>query len=182
MQQRPPWLHSTLPSIIRFQETKLTNINSLKAASLLPALHANSFTYLGSAGASGGLLCAWDASFITMERSVNHEFSMTTIFKLDASGTTIAVTNCYGPCTHGEKGPFLDELWHIHTNINSLWVVLQDFNLVRLPEERSNDSFNSLEAAMFNEAIDDLELVEIPLNDRCFNWSNHQAGWLPSKC
>ena len=51
---------------------------------------------------------------------------------------------------------------------------LGDFNITRGPEERSNDNFNAGEAALFNEAIDDIELVEVLLQDRRFTWSNRQ--------
>jgi len=53
-------------------------------------------------------------------------------------------------------------------------VDLGDFNITRGLEERSNDNFSAGEAALFNEVIDDIELVEVLLQDRCFTWSNRQ--------
>jgi hypothetical protein len=38
----------------------------------------------------------------------------------------------------------------------------------------SNDNFNVSEAAIFNDFINNLELIEIPLLDRQFTWSNLQ--------
>jgi len=62
----------------------------------------------------------------------------------------------------------------IHAGIQGAWVDLGDFNITRGPEERSNDNFNAGEAALFNEAIDDIELVEVLLQDQRFTWSNRQ--------
>lgn len=55
-----------LPSIICFHETTLTDITSFKVASFLPGSHSTSLAFLGSTGASRGLLCAWDSSFLAL--------------------------------------------------------------------------------------------------------------------
>jgi hypothetical protein len=49
-----------------------------------------------------------------------------------------------------------------------------DFNLLRAPRDKSNGNFNSSEAALFNDFINNLGLLEIPLLDRQFTWSNQQ--------
>jgi hypothetical protein len=49
-----------------------------------------------------------------------------------------------------------------------------DFNLIRPPRDKSNDNFNVSEAALFNDSINNLGLIEIPLSDRQFTWSNLQ--------
>jgi hypothetical protein len=43
-----------------------------------------------------------------------------------------------------------------------------DFNLTRSPRDRSNDNFNDLEAGLLN------GIIEIPLLDCHFTWSNQQ--------
>jgi hypothetical protein len=49
-----------------------------------------------------------------------------------------------------------------------------DFNLVRTPRDKSNQRINSQESASFNDFINTLGLLEIPLLDRQFTWSNQQ--------
>jgi hypothetical protein len=51
---------------------------------------------------------------------------------------------------------------------------LGDFNLTRSPRDKSNGNFNSIEAGFFNNFINTLGLIEIPLLDRQFTWSNQQ--------
>jgi endonuclease/exonuclease/phosphatase family metal-dependent hydrolase len=52
--------------------------------------------------------------------------------------------------------------------------LLGDFNLIRTSRDKSNDNFNPSEAACFNDFINLLGLLEIPLLDRQFTWSNMQ--------
>jgi hypothetical protein len=47
---------------------------------------------------------------------------------------------------------------------------MEDFNLVQTPRDKSNGNFNSSEAALFNDFINNLGLLEIPLLDRQFTW------------
>jgi hypothetical protein len=44
--------------------------------------------------------------------------------------------------------------------------------LIRAPRDKSNDNFNS--SALFNSFINNLGLIDIPLLDRQFAWSNQQ--------
>jgi endonuclease/exonuclease/phosphatase family metal-dependent hydrolase len=51
-------------------------------------------------------------------------------------------------------------------------MLIGDFNLIRSPHEKNNPSFDHLSADLFNEKINELALLEIPLFDRLFTWSN----------
>jgi len=56
--------------------------------------------------------------------------------------------------------------------VNGPWVVMGDFNLTRDPGDKNNGRFNYTEANEFNELINTLCLIEIPLTDRAYTWSN----------
>jgi hypothetical protein len=47
-----------------------------------------------------------------------------------------------------------------------------DFNLLRAPRDKSNNNFNPVEAIAFNDLINNQCVLEIPLLDRQFTWSN----------
>jgi hypothetical protein len=49
-----------------------------------------------------------------------------------------------------------------------------DFNLIRTPHDNSTGNFNAAESNLFNGVINNLGLIEIPLFDRQFTWSNQQ--------
>jgi len=51
---------------------------------------------------------------------------------------------------------------------------LGDFNLLRRPKDRNRDGADPNEVFLFNEAINKLDLVELPLHDRHYTWTNKQ--------
>jgi hypothetical protein len=54
------------------------------------------------------------------------------------------------------------------------WLLMGDFNLIRSPQDRNKAGGNINEMLLFNEAISNLGLVDIPLKGRKFTWSNMQ--------
>jgi hypothetical protein len=82
----------------------------------------------------------------------------------------------YGPCESALKPLFLAELASIAGNVSGPWAVLGDFNLLQNPTDRSNNNFDARDADLFNSWINDAGLIEIPLLDRLFTWSNNQPS------
>ena len=54
------------------------------------------------------------------------------------------------------------------------WLIVGDFNLYRSPVDRNRDGVDHAKMYLFNEAISALGLIELPLNGKCFTWSNKQ--------
>lgn len=54
------------------------------------------------------------------------------------------------------------------------WLIVGDFNLIRRPEDRNMPGGDINEIFLFNEAISNLGLIEIPLLGRKFTWTNKQ--------
>jgi endonuclease/exonuclease/phosphatase family metal-dependent hydrolase len=65
-------------------------------------------------------------------------------------------------------------LEQIFASISTPVAFCGDFNLMRAPRDKSNDNFNLSEATLFNNFINSLGLLVIPLLDRQFTWSNQQ--------
>jgi hypothetical protein len=55
-------------------------------------------------------------------------------------------------------------------------MVIGDFNLVRAPIDKNFGAFNASEAHMFNDVVNRIRLIEIPLLDRSYTWSNKRAN------
>lgn len=55
------------------------------------------------------------------------------------------------------------------------WVLGGDFNLIKGPENRNKPGEEVTKMNMFNEAIVDLDLTDIPFSRRNFTWSNMQS-------
>ena len=73
------------------------------------------------------------------------------------------------------KHSFLAELISIASSIQGAWALVGDFNLIWFPGDKSNDNFDVHEASIFNEFINDSSLLEIPLLDRRYTWTNNQS-------
>jgi endonuclease/exonuclease/phosphatase family metal-dependent hydrolase len=54
------------------------------------------------------------------------------------------------------------------------WILLGDFNFYRSLDDRNRGGGNFQDTLIFNDVIDYLGLVELPLKGRAFTWSNMQ--------
>ena len=54
------------------------------------------------------------------------------------------------------------------------WLVVGDFNLLRKPMDRNREGADLNNFFLFNEAINKLDLIELPLHGRQFTWTNKQ--------
>jgi hypothetical protein len=91
------------------------------------------------------------------------------------------LTNVYAPCQAEDKLAFLEWLKSIQMPDNMDWLILEDFNLIRRPENRNKEGGNIMEMFLFNVAISALGLNEITLQGRKYTWSNKQASPLLEK-
>ena len=97
------------------------------------------------------------------------------VLQLTTSDLRLALTNVYGPADHAFTDQFLSDLSNVASTINDPWIIIGDFNLTRAPSDKNTTSFNSSLASRFNQMIDDLQLIELPLLDRLFTWTNKRA-------
>lgn len=164
-------LISQRPTLVALQETKLNQVERAKLRSFLPA-RLSSHSDLPSVGAAGGILTAWDDSVCSLRSSTHGAYTLTSSFSLKRDGTCFTLTNVYAPTAYDEKVPFLRELDDIASVVSEPWILIGDFNLTRNPLDKNSDNFNFREAQLFNDSINRLELIEIPLVDRAYTWSN----------
>jgi len=69
------------------------------------------------------------------------------------------------------------------TNIHGAWLLVGDFNLLRCAfnllrcaSDKNTHHFNSSLADSFNTCINSLALLELPLLDRLYTWSNKRSS------
>lgn len=85
------------------------------------------------------------------------------------------VTNIYAPSSPDLRSNFHAELKSLSPPANTLWMLAGDFNMIHYPHEKNNSNFHTLEAESFNDCINDLCLLELPLLDRRYTWSNRRT-------
>lgn len=84
------------------------------------------------------------------------------------------MTAIYAPCTPVGKTEFLDWFREIEMPAETDWLIVGDFNLLRKPKDRNRYGDDPNEMFLFNEAINKLDLIELPLHGRQVTWTNKQ--------
>lgn len=163
------------PSIALFQETKLLKPDTIKIRSILPRF-LDSNNHLDAISSAGGILSATNSRCFTLLSCDHRRFSSTLTLSCLASQHAVYITNVYAPSQRDLKRDFLDELKQTEPPPQSPWLLIGHFNLIRFPNEKNNNNFRRSEADAFNDTIDQLALIELPLLDRQFTWSNKRPS------
>jgi exonuclease III len=163
------------PDVICLQETKMDIITRGMARSLW-GIHHLDWVYLGSEGASGGILLMWDRRVVEKIDEAIGLFSVSCKFKCVEEQNEWAFSGVYGPQTDRERRLMWEELSGLASWWSTSWCLGGDFNVVRFPSERSGaDQFTS---AMndFSEFIFSMGLRDIQLEGGRYTWSNNREN------
>jgi hypothetical protein len=132
--------------------------------------------YQPSVGRSGGILNIWDSSVLSGDRVFQNSFPLSVDFKSAKDDGAWTLTNIYAPCQNAQQLAFLTWFHNIQVADDVDWLIVGDFNLIRSPNDRNKPGGNLNEMLLFNEAISNLGLIEIPMKGRKFTWSNMHAA------
>ena len=78
----------------------------------------------------------------------------------------------YGPNDNNLWGDLWDELVGIQQHWNVPWCCFGDFNIVRFPSERRSGSRLTLVMEKISEFIENLNLIDLPLEGGSYTWSS----------
>ncbi|KAJ1256155.1 hypothetical protein BS78_K076500 [Paspalum vaginatum] len=107
-----------------------------------------------------------------LESTIVRHYSINCRITLPAANTQLAITNVYAPSDHRDSDFFLEILAEIQSHISEPWMIIGDFNLIRSADEKSSRLVDQRLCNLFNSAMDKLALMELPLLDSLFTWSN----------
>jgi hypothetical protein len=141
-----------------------------------PTLYLNTYRTLPANGTSGGLITAWNGSHFSCTDSFISMNSLTVLLSERSSDLCLRITNVYAPSIPELCLAFLDDIKEITLDNNIPWFIYRDFNMIRYACEKNNDNFRSNEVDAFNDMVDNICLIEFPLLDRQFTWSNRRAS------
>jgi endonuclease/exonuclease/phosphatase family metal-dependent hydrolase len=74
------------------------------------------------------------------------------------------------------KRLFIQELHALKNVVKPAWLLLGDFNLIYLDQDKSNGRLNRRSMSRFQRALNHMEVQEIHLSGRRFTWSNEQRS------
>ncbi|CAN6180303.1 unnamed protein product [Urochloa humidicola] len=84
----------------------------------------------------------------------------------------LTITNVYAPADHRDSRLFLNGLLELAPHVHGPWLLVGDFNLVRDTGDKNNGHINHALCSAFNDTVDALGVIELPLLERLFTWSN----------
>lgn len=160
-------------NIICLQETKRETFDLSYLKKFYPR-HLDSFAFYPSTGASGGLLTVWNSNLYDGDVVHSNSYAVTIKFICLMDQSSFHLSNVYGPTHSSGKMAFITWLLNFNTTSFDDWLLADDFNLCRCADDRNKPKGNITEVQLFNNAIIDLDLVDIPFSGRRFTWSNMQ--------
>lgn len=159
--------------ILCLQETKREQFDLSYIRKFCPS-QFDDFVFLPSVGASGGTITLWNSSVFRGSLIFQNSFATSVQFHSLHNNDSWVLTNIYAPCTPQGKRDFVAWLKNISMPSNIDWLLVGDFNLYRNPSDRNRDGADYAEMFLFNDAISNLGLIELPLKGKHFTWSNKQ--------
>ena len=164
--------------IICLQETKLSKIGRSEIGSLWGNRFAD-WVSLESEGASGGVLIMWDKRATEVQEWVKGQYSISCRFRNVQDQFEWAFLGVYGPNADAERFILWEELAGVRSWWGVPWCIGGDFNVVRFPSEKLGGGRFTSAMRIFSDFISEMELIDLPLKEGPFTWSNNQDP--PSK-
>lgn len=134
------------------------------------------FIHKLAVGKSGGILVAWDAKVMEVINHLIGAFLVSILGRNKEDEKLWAFSSVYGSCDQGHQAEF-GLLWVELSNIRSdwdvPWCVGGDLNVIWYPGERLGASTMTRHMQQFNEFIQELDLVDLPLQGATFTWTNN---------
>uniref|UniRef100_A0A2N9GX79 Reverse transcriptase domain-containing protein n=1 Tax=Fagus sylvatica TaxID=28930 RepID=A0A2N9GX79_FAGSY len=132
-----------------------------------------------SEGAFGGTLIMWDRRVVEVQNCVKGQYTISCRFKNIQDQREWAYSGVYGPNVDANRGILWEELTGVHSWWGVPWCIGGNFKVVRFPSEKLRAGRHTRAMQDFSDFIFELGLVDFPLLEGQFTWSNNQDP--PSK-
>ncbi|RVW21770.1 LINE-1 retrotransposable element ORF2 protein [Vitis vinifera] len=162
------------PDVVMIQETKKEKCDRRLVGSVWTVRNKD-WVFSPACGASGGILFIWDSKKLSKEEVVLGSFSISVKFALEGCGP-LWISAVYGPNSPSLRKDFWVELYDICGLTFPLWCVGGDFNVIRRSSEKLGGSRLTSSMRDFDSFISESELLDPPLRNASFTWSNMQES------
>ncbi|KAK1300868.1 hypothetical protein QJS10_CPB13g01356 [Acorus calamus] len=123
-------------------------------------------------GAAGGILFCWNSRFWqVLDRSVGR-YSLSLLLVNKQTGSKWGCSGVYGPHEDAERAALWEDLSDIRVRWNVPVAFMGDFNVLRRAEERNRGGEVTPAMATFSDWIEEEGLIDLPLSNHAFTWSN----------
>ncbi|RVW19485.1 Transposon TX1 uncharacterized 149 kDa protein [Vitis vinifera] len=134
---------------------------------------------LDASGTAGGILICWDKRTLEILDWEEGQFSLSCRFRNVENGTVWVFTGVYGPFTKEDRECLWEEIGAIRGLWEDPWSVGGDYNITLFQRERSRQGRITSAMRRFAQIVDELGLMDIPLQGGVFTWSG--GGVLQSR-
>ena len=169
------FLRSWRADIVCLQETKLEWVTRGIVRSIWSCPYID-WLYLGSEGASGGILLMWDRRVVEKIEEAVGFFSISCRFKNVSDQFEWAFTGIYGPNLNRNRQFMWEELAGLNSWWNLPWCLGGDFNVIRFPSERLGAGRFTRCMYDFSDFISLHGLMDNPLEEGFYTWSNSTSA------
>ncbi|CAN1193371.1 hypothetical protein LINPERHAP2_LOCUS42008, partial [Linum perenne] len=129
----------------------------------------------------GGIITLRDDSMFEVQVEWIGHFSVVVVLKNRLDDFVWQIVNVYGPQDLVMKRLFVQEITDIWGWWNYPGCVVGDFNMIRSRDESRGSSRSQVEINLFNDCIENLALVDLPLFGAEFTWSDLRQNAVVSK-
>ncbi|KAK1311565.1 hypothetical protein QJS10_CPA07g00786 [Acorus calamus] len=153
------------------KESKMAEIS----ASTLRDLGGNILdgcAYKGAVGAVGGMMVLWDSSLWSEVAQSVGRYSVSVLLRCSKTGWEWTCSCVYGQHNDASREDLWVELLAIHELWESPWAVMGDFKVTRFAANRNRLGPSSPGMLSFSQWIDEEGLLDVPLQNASFTWSN----------
>jgi exonuclease III len=160
---------------VGFQETKKESISN----SFLKSISGNVdflWHYLPAKGTAGGILVGFKAALFEVLSYTLFDYCVATVVKNISDGFIWQLIVVYGSAYAEYKLDFLAELHLVMEQCVFPSLVGGDFNLVLSEAEKSSGNINHQLTFLFNDWMNKWALLDLPISNRSFTWSNNQEN------
>lgn len=156
------------PNVLALIETHMGGNQAQKIASIIGY---GGHTRVDAMGFSGGIWIYWKPEFVTVEPILKHHQHITmNITRVGAQPWYF--TAVYASPDPSKRKELWDELKEFARTHNKPWLLAGDFNDTRFPSERSSScSETTRRSRLFNDWIDDMQLVEVEFAGAAHTWA-----------
>ena len=166
--------------VLCLQETKREYFDMSYIRNFAPR-RLDKYDFVPSTGFSGSILVVWATDVFDGLVLEEHQFAITLSFTSAYTLETWKLSTVYGPCVEPAMGAFIAWLRNLQISNTDNWIILGDFNFYRSTENRNRPGGNISDTFIFNDAIGESGLIELPLKgepshgvicSKTLSWSN----------
>ncbi|KAL4379088.1 hypothetical protein GQ457_02G028950 [Hibiscus cannabinus] len=160
------------PRVPFLQESKLQSVEGKLVRYLCGGASDFSFVHSPSEGSSGGIISLWDQNYFGLESSTIHKSYIVLLGSIIPLQFKCALVNIYAPNDNAERLSVFSELRSTLSQLSVPLLLGGDFNIVRTLDEKKGVTVNRSAMATFSNFIENLFLMDPPLQGGAFTWSN----------